>query len=150
MKTPDPQLRQELLDTKHKKYVDAFNQNDAAALAALFTEKKVLLPPETGPVYGREAIEKYFADLFTQYHASNFIAMLDEYSPHIIDTGDTGLWSSGDWSSTFKPKTGDSIQLKGKWGQSMSVKATLGRSRWTFGTSPQNPLLLRKPNRSDG
>ena len=27
----------------------------------------MLLPRETDPVYGREAIEKYFADLFTQY-----------------------------------------------------------------------------------
>jgi len=115
MKTPDPQLRQELLNTKYKPYEDAFNQNDAGAVAALYTEDAVLLPPETDPVYGREAIEKYFADLFTQYHASNCVIRPDQYSPHIIGTGGNGLWSSGNWSATFKAKTGDSIQLKSKW-----------------------------------
>ena len=35
MKTPDPQLRQELLNTTYKPYEDAFNQNDATAVAAL-------------------------------------------------------------------------------------------------------------------
>lgn len=115
MKTPDPQLRQELLNTKYKPYEDAFNQNDAAAVAALYTEDAVLLPPETDPVYGREAIEKYFADVFTQYHASNCVIRPDQYSPHIIGTGGDGLWSSGNWSATFKAKTGDSIQLKSKW-----------------------------------
>ena len=116
MKTPDPQLRQEMLDTNHKPYEDAFNQNDAAAFpAAFYTEDAVLLPPETGPVYGREAIEKWYADLFTQYHASNFIGRPDQYSPHIIGTGGNELWSNGDWSVTLKAKTDDSIQLKGKW-----------------------------------
>src|SRR5262245_4002389 len=45
----------------YKPYEDAFNQNDAAAVAALYTEDAVLLPPETDPVYGREAIEKGWA-----------------------------------------------------------------------------------------
>ena len=58
MKTPDPQLRQELLNTTYKPYEDAFNQNDATAVAALYTEDAVLVPPETDSVYGREAIEK--------------------------------------------------------------------------------------------
>ena len=56
MKTPDPQLRQELLNTTYKPYEDAFNQNDAAAVAALYTEDAVLVPPETDSVYGRKAI----------------------------------------------------------------------------------------------
>src|SRR5215510_1551513 len=115
MKTPDPQLREELLNTIYKPYEDTFNQNDAAAVAALYTEDAVLLPPETDPVYGREAIEKYFADLFTQYHASNCVSSPDQYSPHTIGTGGNESWSSGDGSLTLKAKTGDSLQLKGKW-----------------------------------
>jgi ketosteroid isomerase-like protein len=129
MKTPDPQLRQEMLDRNHKPYEDAFNidllsdinwaskvREAAASLAAFYTEDAVLLPPETGPVYGREAIEKWYADLFTQYYASNFIGRPDQYSPHIIGTSGNELWSNGDWSVTLKANSGDdSMQLTGKW-----------------------------------
>jgi|SRR5258707_909349 hypothetical protein len=47
--TADPQLRQQL-DAKSKKFDEAFNNNDAAALAAFFTEDAVLVT-DTGPVY---------------------------------------------------------------------------------------------------
>jgi uncharacterized protein (TIGR02246 family) len=114
MKTPDPQLCQEMLDTNHKPYQDAYNQNDAAALAAFYTEDAVFVT-DREPVYGREAIERWYADLLTEYHASNFIGRPDQYSPHIIGTGGTELWSNGDWSVILKPKTGDSTQLNGKW-----------------------------------
>jgi ketosteroid isomerase-like protein len=40
--TPDPQLRQQL-DAKSKKFDDACNNNDAAAVAAFFTEDAVLV-----------------------------------------------------------------------------------------------------------
>ena len=36
--TPDPQLRQQLLALA-KKFDDAYNNNDAAALAALYTKR---------------------------------------------------------------------------------------------------------------
>jgi ketosteroid isomerase-like protein len=47
MKTPDPQLRQQL-DAKSKKYSDAMNKNDAAAVAAFFTQDAVLVN-DSGP-----------------------------------------------------------------------------------------------------
>jgi ketosteroid isomerase-like protein len=48
-----------------QKYDEAFNYGDAIALAATFTEDAVLVN-DTGPVYGREAIGKYYAELFKQ------------------------------------------------------------------------------------
>lgn len=54
--TPDPQQREQLLALA-KKFEDAWNNNDADALAALFTKDAVLIE-ESGPVYGREAIKK--------------------------------------------------------------------------------------------
>jgi nuclear transport factor 2 (NTF2) superfamily protein len=56
--TPDPQLRQKLLETA-KNFEEAWNNNDASTLASLFTEDAVLVN-DSGPVYGREAIKKYF------------------------------------------------------------------------------------------
>jgi uncharacterized protein (TIGR02246 family) len=48
--TPDPQLRQ-VADALSKKLNDAWNNNDASALAALFTKDAVLVN-DTGPIYG--------------------------------------------------------------------------------------------------
>jgi ketosteroid isomerase-like protein len=55
--TADPQIIDQL-NALSKKTNEAFNNGDAAALAATFTEDAVLVN-DTGPVYGREAIEKY-------------------------------------------------------------------------------------------
>ena len=127
MKTPDPKLRQELLNTKYKPYEDAFNQNDAAAVAALYTEDAVLLPPETDTVYGREAIEKYFADLFTQYHASNCVIRPDQYSPHSIGTTGNERYNRGEWSATAQGQTGNPVQLRQGFSDRFSAGAALLR-----------------------
>src|ERR1700730_13245876 len=81
--TPDPQLREQLLALA-KKFEDAWNNNDASALAALFTKDAVLIE-ESGPVYGREAIEKHYADLFQNVHFSDNHTMYNDpnsNSPH--------------------------------------------------------------------
>jgi hypothetical protein len=54
--TVDPQLIQKIRALSIK-YDEAFNKNDAAALAALYTEDAV--GDDTGPIYSREAIPKY-------------------------------------------------------------------------------------------
>ena len=114
--TPDPQLRQQLIDEKYKKWDEAQNNNDAAALAAFFTEDAVLVT-DRGSVYGREAIGKYFADLFKEYHFSNYVGKPDQYSPYTIGTAGNALWSSGEWSLTLQAKTGGPIPLKGNWAE---------------------------------
>jgi len=111
--TPDPQLRQ-VADDLSKKFDQAWNNNDAAALAALFTEDAILVN-NTGPVYGRDAIEKQYADLFKQMHFSNHIAKPDQYSPHIIGTTGNELWWNGEWNVTVQGQTGSPIQAKGYW-----------------------------------
>ena len=52
--TPDPKLRQRLIAVIQK-HNDAINSNDAAALAALYTEDAVIVEQE-GPTFGRKAI----------------------------------------------------------------------------------------------
>ena len=59
---PDARLRQQL-DAKIKKYNEAWDNNDAVAVAAFFTEDAVLVTNE-GPSYGRQAIEKLLTEVF--------------------------------------------------------------------------------------
>ena len=115
----NPQIRQQL-DALGQKYDEAFNNGDAAALAATYTEDAVLVN-DTGPVYGREAIEKYYADLFQKVHLSNWLITVDQNSPHLTagnEMWETGeLWSNGEWSLTYRVNGGGPgpIQLKGYW-----------------------------------
>jgi len=110
--TVDPQIAQQIRALSIK-YDEAFNNNDAAALAALYMEDAVEVT-DTGPIYGREAIEKHFADVFKQVHVTNHLGEGDQYSPHIIGPGNE-IWANGEWSLTFQGKSGGPIQAKGYW-----------------------------------
>jgi len=111
--TPDPQLRQRYIALV-KKYDDALNKNDAAAVAAFFTEDGVYMS-DRGPVVGREAIEKWHADLFKQFHLSNSLITVDEDSPHMIGTASNELWATGAWSATIQGQNFGPIQIKTYW-----------------------------------
>jgi ketosteroid isomerase-like protein len=114
---PDPKIRQ-LLDAHQKIYDEAMNNGDATTLAnKMFTEDAVLVT-DAGPIYGRSAIEKHYAEVFKQVHFSNFSGDVGtEYSAHIIPTtsGGTELWRNGAWSLTWQVKDGDPTPAKGYW-----------------------------------
>jgi uncharacterized protein (TIGR02246 family) len=59
--TADRQIAQQIRAAA-KKYDEAFSKNDAAAMAALFTDDAVQVAPD-GVYYGREAIEKRYAEM---------------------------------------------------------------------------------------
>jgi uncharacterized protein (TIGR02246 family) len=52
---------------------EAYNKNDAGAVAALFTEDAVLVAPD-GMFYGRQAIEKRYADTFQRWPITTLVA----------------------------------------------------------------------------
>ena len=100
--TIDPNILEQLA-ALGKKNREAWSKNDAAALAETYTEDAILVTTDTRPVYGREAIEKYYSDLFKQVHFSNHFGKWDQYSPHIIGTAGNEIWSNGEkFPSTAK------------------------------------------------
>jgi len=109
--TPIPQLREELLALT-RKFDVAYNNGDAAALAALYTEDAIEVTDQ-GPIYGRKALEKHFADVFQKVHFSNHLLTLDQDSPHIIGTTGNEVWETGAWSQTIQGQNFGPIQLKG-------------------------------------
>ena len=110
--TVDPQIIEQL-SALGKKWDEAENNNDATTLAALFTEDGVFVT-NTGPVYGRQAIARWYTDDFQEWHHSNHIQKSDPNSLRIIGTADN-VASHGEWSLTIQGKTGDPIQLNGHY-----------------------------------
>ena len=97
-----------------KAYTRAINHNDAAAIAALHTEDGVLVS-DREPVHGRQAIEKWYADLFPTWQPQNHVGTLDPDSPHLLGTAGNELWETGSWSETGQGSSGAPIHLKGYW-----------------------------------
>jgi uncharacterized protein (TIGR02246 family) len=87
---------------------EAFNRNDAGAVAALFTEDAVLVAPE-GLFFGRQAIEKRYADMFQRWPMTNFSGQRDE-----LNAIDHAVWSVGHWWSNLRSRNGPII-LRGYW-----------------------------------
>jgi uncharacterized protein (TIGR02246 family) len=110
--TVDPQIIGQL-ESIAKKYEEAVNNNDAAAVAALFAQDAVFVT-EGGPFYGREAIEKLHVDLFKQWRFSNHLIKTAPNSYRIIGTAEN-IASNGEWSQTLQAQGGDPIQRKGYW-----------------------------------
>jgi uncharacterized protein (TIGR02246 family) len=118
--TPDPQLRQ-ALDDLFKREAEAYNNNDAAAIAATFTEDAIFVNT-LGPFYGREAIQKYYADRIQKGHFSNFVIKYFPDSIRVLGTAGNEMWAAGEWSLTVQGQNGP-MQVHGYWG---AVKAREG------------------------
>jgi ketosteroid isomerase-like protein len=111
---PKPLVALEQLKALTKKTGEAFTKGDAEALAALYTDDAVLVN-EKGTIYGREAIEKYWADFFKQFHFISHLDMADHNSPHSLGTAGDEAWSNGQWTVTFEYNNGAPTQAKGYW-----------------------------------
>jgi ketosteroid isomerase-like protein len=109
----NPQIT-EKLNANIKAYDEAVNNNDAAAVAALYTEDAVFVS-DRGPIYGRKAIEKWYADVFQGWHPKNHAGKTGQGSPHAMGTAGNEIWSNGEWSETGQGGTGEAIQIKGYW-----------------------------------
>ena len=104
-----PTLAQQTVDPKIEQQIRifasnfdaAFNRNDAAAVAALYTQDGVTVLPWGGGFRGRQAIEKGYAGVFRSWHPSNQISKLDR-----LKAAGNEVRSSGRWSHTDTPTGG--------------------------------------------
>jgi ketosteroid isomerase-like protein len=123
--TPDPKLRERSI-SRFKALTDAFDKNDAAAVAANFTEDAILVT-SFGQIRGRQAIKQWYAELFKDVQSSNNLITVDEDSPHTLGTAGNELWATGQWSQTLKGQNG-SMEVKGYW----SAVAILEGDDWNI------------------
>jgi uncharacterized protein (TIGR02246 family) len=130
--TPDPQLREQVL-AHAKKVSDAYNSNDAAALAVLFTEDAVEVT-NVGSIYGRQALQKHWTDMFHHVHFSNHINTVDQYSFHIIGTAGNEMWANGEYSMTVQGENFGPVKQRAIGQSFLFARVMLGRRGCRHGT----------------
>jgi len=91
------------------KFDEACNNNDAAAVATLFTEYAVLVSLYGMFSFGRQAIEKSYADAFQWWPITTFSSQ--RYQLNAIDNA---AWSVGEYWTTLQSQTGP-VFVKGCW-----------------------------------
>jgi uncharacterized protein (TIGR02246 family) len=136
----DPQTTQKILAIA-KAYDEAENNNDAAAIAALFTED-ALFVTDKGLIYGRQAIEKWYADDFQEWHHSNKLTKSDLNSFH--NMGDN-VASSGEWSVTVQGKTGGPIHVQGYFSNILTREGNDWKIRMLTGNTTPAPAAAPSP-----
>jgi len=109
----DPQTTQKILAIV-KATDEAQNNNDAAAMAALFTGDAVFVT-DRGPIIGRQAIQKWHADMYPGWHPKNHIGKIDGNAPHLIGTDGNYLWATGEWSELGQPQNSEPLPVSGYW-----------------------------------
>jgi uncharacterized protein (TIGR02246 family) len=139
----DPQTTKKIL-ASIKVYDGAINDNDAAAIAALFTRDAVFVTTE-GPIIGRQAIEKWYADVFQWWHPKNHLLKVDGNAFHLIGTAGNELWATGEWSETGQSKNGEPLSIKGykllvfvREGDDWKIRVN------TWNTTPDSVLRINK------
>jgi uncharacterized protein (TIGR02246 family) len=85
-----------------QKLDEAYNKNDAAAVAALFTQDALLVTPD-GMFNGRQDIEKRYEDMFQRWPITDFNGRRERRHLNAIDNA---VWSAGQWASTSQSQTG--------------------------------------------
>jgi Domain of unknown function (DUF4440) len=135
----------QLVDEFNKKIDGAYNNNDAAALAAFYAKDAVLVT-NTGPIYGREEIEKYYKDLFQKMHFSNYLITPDQYSPHPTGTAGKEDWANGEWSLTVKGPNWGPKEVKGFWSAVHVLEGDVWKNRMVIGNTSPAPSPTATPS----
>jgi uncharacterized protein (TIGR02246 family) len=104
--TVDPQIAEQVRALALK-FDEAFDKNDAVAVAAFITNDAIWTTPH-GTFSGRQAIQKDYADYtFGRYHCNNLSTKCDQVNKFGND-----VEAIGTWSCTFQ-WDGDTKHVKG-------------------------------------
>jgi uncharacterized protein (TIGR02246 family) len=91
--TADPQIAEQIRALASN-FDEAFNRNDAAAVAAFYTEDAVRVTPN-GTFSGRQAIEKGYAKFdFQQYQANDHVLKVNQVNAVGNDVRALGTWTT--------------------------------------------------------
>jgi len=139
----DPQTTQKML-ARSKAFDEASNNHDAAAIAEQFTRDGVFVTTE-GPITGRQAIQKWYTELYKRWHPKNHISKVDGNAFHLIGTAGNELWSTGEFSENGQGKNGEPITIKGYWAGIDVREGDDWKTRVSaFNTTPDSVIPINK------
>ena len=138
----DPQTTQKILAIR-KALVEGYKNHDAPAIAALHTRDAVFVTTE-GPISGRQAIQKWYTDLYQWWHPKNHISKVDGNAYHLIGTAGNELWATGEFSETGQDKNGEPITIKGYWLEIYVRDVDDWKIQFAWNTTWDSVLLINK------
>jgi ketosteroid isomerase-like protein len=116
----------------HHALDEAYNKNDAAAVAAFFTEDALLVEPD-GMFSGRQKIERRYADTFQR---SPIISFNCSFERNYLNAIDNAVWGAGQWTSTFQSQNGSEFAF-GYWSAIFVREGDAWKIRvWTINQMP--------------
>jgi uncharacterized protein (TIGR02246 family) len=117
--TEDEKAIQTLLDA----FAKAFNAGDAAAVAATYTESAIVVDESGGRIEGQEAIQRQYADSFTDHPGDTIAIDVDSFrflSPDAaIEMGRSTITSPKGGAPDVTRFTAVYVKEKGRWLQSV-------------------------------
>ena len=103
----DPQTVQKI-GAMGKSAQEAHKNHDPAPIVAQYTRDAVFLTPE-GPIIGRQAIQKWFADFFQKspLRPKDSMSKIDGNAFHLLGTDGNTVWATGEYSETVQGENGE-------------------------------------------
>ncbi len=92
------------------RFGEKIRQNDAAGLAALYTEDTVLMPPNSVKLYGRKATEEFWGGALTQMGLKDAVLETVE----VFGSGDT-VTEVGNYILKAEPEGQEPVEDRGKY-----------------------------------
>lgn len=117
-----------------KRFDEAYEKGDAAALAALFTENAVLVAPD-GLFSDRRAIEQWYADQFQRWRPTNNFVQADR-----LDSIGNQAWAAGEWWCTLQSRDGP-VQATGYWSAIYAIETDAWKIRMLTLSEHSRPVL---------
>ena len=97
------------IEAANAKFMDAFNQSDAAGVAALYTEDAALLPPNGDRIQGREAVQAFWQGAMDMGVTEAQLTTVQ------VGGGGDFAWEIGNYSLKIQPAGQEAMSDKGKY-----------------------------------
>jgi uncharacterized protein (TIGR02246 family) len=115
-------------------YTKATLAGDVKAIAALYTEDGIELPPNHPPVKGRAAIEAYYTEQFASAKATSFVLTHWESATHGSAAFDVGAYKQ-----TMKPGDAAAMSDTGKYAVILKKVGGVWKVAYAIYNSDQPP-----------